>query len=90
VIDLFGLCSNFSIFKKKSAAEKAEELAAGIHKAGNRKLVPIVSRHGAGLDEDDYICLQTQFEYGRIRELGTRKQLEAGDGMTYDGEVPEI
>jgi len=45
------LCSNFTIFKRKSDEEIAEDGPT----QGNRKLVPLVSRHGGGLDDNDYI-----------------------------------
>lgn len=86
------LCSNFSVYKKLTALELSEHIAAGIpkEKGGNRKLIPIVSRHGAGLEEDDYICLQSHYHLGRITELGTRKSLEntgnRNDGQIIDGD----
>ena len=43
---LIWLCTSFSIFKAKSPEELAEDGPT----SGNRKLVPIVSRHGAGMD----------------------------------------
>jgi replicative DNA helicase len=45
------LCSNFSIFKRKSD----EEIAEDGPDVGNRKLIPVISRHGGGLDDNDYI-----------------------------------
>ena len=45
------LCSNFTIFKTKSD----EEIAADGAHSGNRKLVPVVARHGSGLADGDYI-----------------------------------
>ena len=45
------LCSNFTIFKLKSDEETA---ADGPH-VGNRKLVPVVARHGSSLADGDYI-----------------------------------
>ena len=40
-------CSNFSIFKEKSGEELEFELKKGISDAGNYKLIPIITRHGA-------------------------------------------
>jgi replicative DNA helicase len=45
------LCSNFTIFKRKSDEEIAEDGPSN----GNRKLIPVISRHGGGLDDNDYI-----------------------------------
>mgnify|MGYP003647257038 CR=1 FL=1 len=67
---LIWLCTSFSIFKAKSP----EELAEDGPNSGNRKLVPIVSRHGAGLDDGNYINMQMQGEYARLTELKTRNE----------------
>jgi hypothetical protein len=62
------LCSNFSIFKRKSDEEIAED--AG--QSGNRKLVPVVSRHGGGLDDNDYINCHMKGWCAKIVEGKTR------------------
>jgi|TARA_Y100000593_G_scaffold16657_2_gene33106 replicative DNA helicase len=67
---LIWLCTSFSIFKLKSAEELAED---GV-KAGNRKLVPIVSRHGAGLSDGDYINMNMVGEHAKLLELKTRNE----------------
>lgn len=85
---LIWLCTSFSIFKKKSP----EELAEDGPKAGNRKLVPIVSRHGAGLDDGDYINMNLQGEYFKLSELKTRNEFKLqpqGDVGLIDGEALE-
>ncbi len=69
---LIWLCTSFSIFKKKSP----EELAEDGPQAGNRKLVPIVARHGAGLDDGDYINMNLQGEYFKLSELKTRNEFQ--------------
>lgn len=69
---LIWLCTSFSIFKIKSP----EELAEDGPNAGNRKLVPIVSRHGAGLDDGDYINMVMQGSHARLRELKTRNEFK--------------
>jgi replicative DNA helicase len=58
------LCSNYTIYKRKSDEEIAE---SGI-KNGNRKLVTIAARHGAGLDDKDYINCHFIGKFGRITE----------------------
>jgi len=69
---LIWLCTSFSIFKNKSP----EELAEDGPNAGNRKLVPIVARHGAGLDDGNYINMSMQGEYARLTELKTRNEFK--------------
>ena len=69
---LVWLCTSFSIFKAKSAEEVAEDGP----NAGNRKLIPIVSRHGAGLDDGDYINMQMQGAQAKLLELRTRNEFK--------------
>ena len=65
------LCSNFTIFKRKSDEEIAEDGA----KNGNRKLVPLIARHGGGLDDNDYINCHMQGWCAKITEGKTRLEL---------------
>ena len=65
------LCSNFSIFKRKSDEEIAEDGADN----GNRKLLPLVSRHGGGLDDNDYINCHMKGWCAKISEGKTRLEL---------------
>lgn len=65
------LCTSFSILKAKTE----EEMATDGIRAGNRKLVPIVSRHGPGLEGSGYVCLQMEGEYARLRHLGAVKEI---------------
>ena len=69
---LIWLCTSFTIFKAKSP----EELAEDGPNAGNRKLVPIVSRHGGGLDDGDYINMVMQGSHAKLRELKTRNEFK--------------
>ena len=69
---LIWLCTSFSIFKAKSP----EELAEDGPNSGNRKLVPIVSRHGAGLDDGDYINMQMNGSHAKLIELKTRNEFK--------------
>lgn len=66
------LASNFTIFKNKSDEEIAED---GIN-AGNKKLVPVITRHGAGLQYNDYINCNMQGWCAKIIEGKTRFELE--------------
>lgn len=75
---LIWLCTSFTIFKIKSPEEVAEDGP----NAGNRKLVPIVSRHGAGMDDGDYINMVMDGAHAKLTELRTRnefKQAPVGD-----------
>lgn len=65
------LCSNFTIFKRKSDEEIAED--GPIH--GNRKLVPLISRHGGGLDDNDYINCNMKGWCAKITEGRTRLEI---------------
>lgn len=82
---LIWLCTSFSIFKSKSP----EELAEDGPQAGNRKLVPIVSRHGAGLSDGDYINMRMLGEHAKLVELKTRNEFKSqpvGDTGLIDSE----
>jgi replicative DNA helicase len=65
------LCSNFTIFKRKSDEEIAEDGPSN----GNRKLVPLVSRHGGGLDDNDYINCYMKGWCAKITEGKTRLEI---------------
>jgi replicative DNA helicase len=65
------LCSNFSIFKRKSDEEIAEDGPTN----GNRKLLPLVSRHGGGLDDNDYINCYMKGWCAKITEGKTRLEI---------------
>lgn len=67
---LIWLCTSFSIFKKKSPDELAED---GLD-AGNRKLVPVVARHGPGLDDGNYINMNILGDHAKLLELKTRNE----------------
>lgn len=70
------LCSNFTIFKRKSDEEIAED--GNIH--GNRKLIPIISRHGAGIEENNYINCNMKGWCAKIIEGKTRMEIMKGGG----------
>ncbi len=77
------LCSNFTIFKKKTDEEIAEDGPDN----GNRKLIPIISRHGGGLDDNDYINCHMKGWCAKISEGQTRLELTSGNnnGFKDDG-----
>ena len=78
---LIWLCTSFTIFKMKSD----EEIADDLEENGNRKLVPVVARHGAGLDDGDYINMNMFGKYGRIEEGKTRNELKKSTKKTDRG-----
>lgn len=65
------LCSNFSIYKRKSEDEIAEDGAEN----GNRKMVPVVSRHGTEWNDGDYISMRMTGHIGKIVEGKTRAEM---------------
>ena len=78
---LIWLCTSFNIFKVKSE----EELAHDGEERGNRKIVPIVARHGGGLDDGDYINYNLDGAIGKITELENRNHyLRGEDGFEND------
>ena len=79
------LCSNFTIFKRKSDEEMAEDGPQN----GNRKLVPVISRHGGGLDENDYINCHMKGWCAKITEGKTRIELMKNKGSKSDGFIIE-
>ena len=78
---LIWLCTSFTIFKMKSD----EEIADDLEDNGNRKLVPVVARHGAGLDDGDYININMFVKYGKIEEGKTRNELKKSTRKTDKG-----
>ena len=65
------LCSCFSILKLKSDEEIAQDGPAN----GNRKLVVLSSRHGAGSDNNNYINVHMKGWCGKLTEGQTKQQL---------------
>ena len=61
-------CSNFSIFKRKSP----EELAEDGEENGNCKLVPVVARHGPGIETGNYINYTFDLKCLKIKEGRTK------------------
>lgn len=74
------LCSNFTIYKRKSD----EEIAKDGEESGNRKLVPIIARHGEGLEPSDYINITLKGKFGKIIEGKTAFELDSGVPATED------
>jgi len=77
------LCSNFTIFKRKSDEEIAEDGPDN----GNRKLVPLISRHGGGLDDNDYINCYMKGWCAKITEGKTRLEIVNNVNSNSEGFV---
>lgn len=75
------LCSNFTIFKRKTDEEIAEDGPDN----GNRKLIPLISRHGGGLDDNDYINCHMKGWCAKITEGKTRLELTSNNNFENDG-----
>lgn len=84
------LCSNFTVFKRKTDEEIVEDGAEN----GNRKLVPIISRHGAGLEDNDYINCNMKGWCAKITETRTRidvlnnRNNNSKDSFTIEDDEP--
>lgn len=63
---LVWVATSISLFKDKSA----EEIADDGPEMGNKKLVPLVARHGPGASDDGYICMRMHGNLARIQEIG--------------------
>ena len=86
------LCSNFSIYKHKSD----EEIAKDGPEHGNRKLVPVIARHGEGLEDRDYINIKMQGAIAKITEGKTAFELEdtgyddSTEEYTAEADIPFV
>lgn len=76
------LCSNFSIFKSQSEEEIQLQPA---NNRFNRKLVPIVQRHGGGLEDGDFINMRFIRNICKIEEGPTRNEMV--DTASQQGEL---
>ena len=74
------LCSNFTIYKPKSD----EEIAQDGPDNGNRKLVPVIARHGEGLEYGDYINVLMKGNYAKLIEGQTAFELDLGGSYTEE------
>lgn len=79
------LCSNFTIFKRKSDEEIAEDGPNN----GNRKLVPIISRHGGGLDDNDYINCHMKGWCAKISEGQTKLEISTNGNKNTEGFISD-
>lgn len=72
-------CSNLTIFKNKSDEEMAE---CGLSE-GNKKLIPIICRHGPGLQDHDYINCHMKGYCAHVTEGKTRFELQQNNTTTH-------
>ncbi len=68
---LLWLCTNFSIFKDKTI----EEIIDDGEEFGNKKLIPLVARHGKCLKQGDYINMSMQGQYAMLEEMRLKSEL---------------
>ena len=80
------LTSNLSIFKPKSDEEIAQD---GGDEFGNRKMVPLKCRHGAGLAPGDYINMVLEGQYATVTEKETRHNL-VSQSQSPDSDRPSF
>jgi len=62
----------------KFQVKSDEEIADDGDQNGNRKLVPIKTRHGSGLEQGDYINIKMNGATAKLSEWYTRNELKAG------------
>ena len=82
---LIWLCTSFTLFKAKSDEEQADDIDFGLNDPYNRKLVPLVARHGAGVDDGDYINMRMIGKFGKIEQGVTRNNLKNNIKSTNQG-----
>ncbi len=70
--------TSVTLYKFKTEEERVEAGASGMKYT--HKLVPIVSRHGEGLQDGDYINIQAEYGQARITEGPTRNELSSKGG----------
>jgi replicative DNA helicase len=68
---LVWLCTSFSIFKRKSDEEMAEDNIRN----GDRKIVTVETRHGEGMQDGNYVSVKMFGSIGKIEEGLTRDEI---------------
>ena len=82
---LLWLCTNFSIYRVKSE----EEIAIDGLENGTHKLIPLVSRHGPGMSDGNYINMHMQGQYAMIGEGQTASQVRTCGNQAFDNTVDD-
>jgi len=75
---LVWLSTSVAIFKAKSEEEILEDGELN----GNRKLIPLKTRHGGGMSEGNYINMDMRGEFAMITELRTKADVRLSGGNT--------
>lgn len=70
-----------TLFKKKTEEEK---VADGLRN-GNRKIIVLEARHGPGMEDDGYICVQMDGEFAKLTELGTIRKIKKDERDSREG-----
>lgn len=78
---LVWLCTSFSIFKDKTQ----EEINTDGHRNGNKKIITVASRHGPGMEDEGYICLDVHGSLAKINEIGTIRSLKNNEDSIQQG-----
>ena len=65
-----------------------EEIDDDGEQEGNRKLIPLISRHGPGIEDGNYINMFMEGQYCMITEGKTKFEI-AVNGGTNDNDDPE-
>lgn len=73
--------ANFSIFKKKEKEEIEHDDPINGQTYGNRKLIPIVCRHGGGLEDGDYINVKLTGNIAKVEEGLLRSEVQKADSF---------
>jgi replicative DNA helicase len=79
------LCSNFTIFKRKSDEEIAEDGPEN----GTHKMVVTDARHGSGMMFGDYINVDARLWCGQIKELGLKSQAGKKSAKGFSTEIAD-
>ena len=79
---LIWLCTSFSIFKARTEEEINEE---NVGRHANRRLVPIVSRHGPGSPGKGGIYMNMRGELAKLEEIGTKRDAEKQARINNEG-----
>lgn len=82
---LLWLCTNFSIFKTKTE----EELDADGDENGNRKLIPLVCRHGPGMGDGNYINMHMEGQFGSLCEGQTAAHVRATGNQSFENNIED-
>lgn len=82
---LVWLSTNVSIFKDKTEEEILEDGELN----GNKKLIPVKARHGAGMSPGNYINMYMQGEFASIIELRTKADVKLSGGNSTGFDIDE-